>query len=43
MHLSIMYEMFDKDGNGVIDFEEFIKAFQICDERVVDLLHQLIE
>lgn len=41
--LSIMYEMFDKDCNGVIDVEEFVKAFEICDEETLVLLNYLIQ
>ena len=38
-----MYEMFDKDCNGVIDVEEFVKAFEICDEETLVLLNELIQ
>lgn len=38
-----MYEMFDKDGNGVIDLYEFVKAFDVCDDKVIVLIHKLVE
>jgi Ca2+-binding EF-hand superfamily protein len=41
--LSIMYEMFDKDNNGVIDLHEFVKAFMVCDDKVLKLLNELVE
>lgn len=38
-----MYEMFDKDCNGVIDIDEFVKAFQVCDESIPSLLNELVQ
>ena len=35
--------MFDKDGNGVIDLYEFVKAFDVCEEKVIVLIHKLVE
>ena len=35
--------MFDKDGNGVIDLYEFVKAFEVCEDEVALLLHNMIE
>jgi Ca2+-binding EF-hand superfamily protein len=34
-----MYELFDKDCNGVIDIEEFVKSFQVCDEQILKLFN----
>lgn len=39
----MMYEMFDKDCNGVVDLEEFVKAFEVCDEDILKLLNTLVE
>lgn len=38
-----MYEMFDKDNNGVIDLYEFVKAFMVCDDNILQLLNELVE
>lgn len=38
-----MYEVFDKDNNGVVDLEQFVKSFQVCDEKILQVLNTLIE
>lgn len=40
-----MYELFDKDCNGVIDFEEFVTSFGFSDEykESIDVLQKLLE
>ena len=39
----IMYELFDKDNNGVIDLEEFVGYFRVCSSDILLLLKVLIE
>ena len=40
--IGFMYEMFDKDCNGVIDIYEFVKAFEVCDDNIPSLLNNLL-
>lgn len=37
-----MYELFDKDSNGVIDLEEFVGALSDCPKPVLQLLNRLL-
>ena len=40
-----MYELFDKDCNGVIDFEEFVTSFGFNDgyKESIEVLQKLLE
>ena len=38
-----MYELFDKDNNGVIDFEQFVGGLSDCSREVLQVLTQLLQ
>ena len=38
----MMYEVFDKDSNGVIDLSEFASSLCSCPVEVLDLLGKLV-
>jgi Ca2+-binding EF-hand superfamily protein len=40
--LGPMYELFDKDSNGVIDLEEFVGELSDCPKPVLQLLNRLL-
>lgn len=40
--IGMMYQLFDKDSNGVIDLAEFVGSLSDCPEEVLQVLNGLV-